>query len=59
MADQRNAFSPATFFNIVMPPIIYNAGYILKKRPFFRNIGCILVSHLLLRRLPLLREECA
>ena len=33
------AFNPETFFNFFLPPIIFKAGYTMRKRTFFENLG--------------------
>lgn len=33
------SFSSETFFNFFLPPIIFNAGFTMRKRKFFENLG--------------------
>jgi sodium/hydrogen exchanger 8 len=35
------AFNPSVFFFVLLPPIIFDAGYALKKKSFFQNLTTI------------------
>ena len=40
--EQRATFSPEIFFYVLLPPIIFHAGYSMRRKAFFDNLGAIL-----------------
>ncbi|CAG8432942.1 9860_t:CDS:10 [Diversispora eburnea] len=42
MIQKMVTFHPSYFFNLLLPPIILNSGYEMKKENFFKNLGTIL-----------------
>ncbi len=40
--EQRATFNPEIFFYVLLPPIIFHAGYSMRRKAFFDNLGAIL-----------------
>jgi sodium/hydrogen exchanger-like protein 6/7 len=40
------SFKPNFFFNFFLPPIVFNSGFNMRKKMFFKNLGNIAVSGL-------------
>ncbi len=45
--QERATFNAEIFFNVLLPPIIFNAGYGMHRKHFFDNFGAIVLFALL------------
>ena len=41
--DNVYEFKPSLFFDAILPPIVFNAGFNMKRKKFFQNLGNILM----------------
>ena len=42
MCSFQATFNPEIFFYLLLPPIIFHAGYSMRRKDFFNNLGAIL-----------------
>ena len=42
-AESSFQFKPNLFFNFFLPPIIFNSGFNMRKKTFFKNLGNVAV----------------
>ena len=42
LSQEKATFDAEIFFYMILPPIIFNAGYSMRKKHFFTNLGSIL-----------------
>lgn len=45
--QEQATFNPEIFFYVLLPPIIFHAGYSMRKKQFFDNLGAIMAFALI------------
>ena len=56
--EENATFNPEIFFYVLLPPIIFHAGYSMRRKAFFDNLGAILAFALVGTMISTIGKKC-